>query len=131
MEKHVTILGALYIAFAVLGLLCALIVFVSVVGGGLLSGDREAVAITSIVGPAVALFLILISGPGLIGGIGLLQRRSWARMLVLVLGFLNLINIPFGTVLGIYTIWVLMKDESARLFGAESKAESKTERPVA
>ena len=57
MEKHVTVLGILYIAFSALGLLLAIIIFTAVVGGGIISGDSEAMAITGIVGPAIALFL--------------------------------------------------------------------------
>ena len=116
MEKHVTVLGILYIAFSALGLLLAAIIFTAVVGGGIISGDSEAMAITGIVGPAVALFFVLLSAPGLIGGICLLKYRSWARILVLVLGFINLIEIPIGTALGIYTIWVLFKNETVELF---------------
>ena len=116
MEKHVTVLGILYMAFSAILLLTAIIVFAAVVGGGLISGDSEAIAITAIVGPAVASFLVLLAIPGLLGGIYLLKRRPWARILVLVLGFLNLIEIPIGTALGIYTIWVLLKDETADLF---------------
>ena len=116
MDNHVTVLGILYIAFSALLLLAAIIVFAAVVGGGYISGDSEAMAITAIVGPSVAAFLVLLSAPGFIGGIYLIKRRPWARILVLVLGFLNLIEIPIGTALGIYTIWVLLKDESAELF---------------
>jgi len=116
MEKHVTVLGVLYIAFSALGLLLAAIIFTAVVGGGIISGDSEAIAITAIVGPAVAALFVLLSAPGLIGGIYLLKRRPWARILVLVLGFLNLIHIPIGTALGIYTIWVLLKNETVDLF---------------
>jgi hypothetical protein len=116
MEKHITVLGVLYIALSVLGLLAAIIVFTAVVGGGIISKDPEAMAITAIVGPAVAGFLLIVSAPGLIGGIFLLKRRPWARILVLVLGFLNLIEIPIGTALGIYTIWVLLKNETVQLF---------------
>lgn len=116
MEKHVTVLGILYIAFSALGLLLAIIIFTAVVGGGIISGDSEAMAITGIVGPAIALFFVLLSAPGLIGGIYLLKHRPWARILVLVLGFINLIEIPIGTALGIYTIWVLFKNEVVDLF---------------
>jgi hypothetical protein len=41
-------------------------------------------------------------------GIGLLQRQPWARTLALVMSFFALLNVPFGTALGIYTLWVLM-----------------------
>ncbi len=43
---------------------------------------------------------------------GLFERESWARMLGLVLGFLALLRIPFGTALGVYTLWVLLPEES-------------------
>lgn len=116
MEKHITILGALYIAFSCLGLLVAIIVFTAVTGAGILSGDMEAMAITSMVGSAVGVFLLVISAPGIIGGYGILKKYSWARILVLILGALNLLNIPFGTVLGVYTFWVLLNEEVAKEF---------------
>ena len=116
MEKHVTVLGVLYIAFSALGIIAAMIAFTAIVGGGMISGDSKAMAITAIVGPTIAFFLLIVSLPGFIGGIFLLKRRPWARILLLVLGFLNLIQIPFGTALGIYTIWVLLKNETIQLF---------------
>ena len=119
MEKHVTAVAVLNIAFGALGILIAIVVFVAVVGGGLISGDAEAMAITAIVGTVVASFLIILSIPEIIGGFGLLKRRPGARILVLIIAFLDLINIPFGTIIGIYTIWVLLKDETAQLFAAK------------
>jgi len=118
MKKHITILGALYIACGCLQVLIALIIFTLVVGGGVLSCDEEAIAITSAVGSTIASFLVLLAAPGIIGGIGLLKWRRWSRILVLILGCLNLFNIPLGTALGIYTIWVLMDDETIELFRA-------------
>ncbi len=116
MDEHIKILGILYIAFSALGLIAALIVFIAITGGGLISGNDAAITITSIVGTAIAAILVLFSAPGIIGGIGLLKKQSWARVLVLVLGIINLINIPFGTALGIYTIWVLTNKETEALF---------------
>jgi zinc-ribbon domain len=43
---------------------------------------------------------------------GLLQRQGWGRILTLIVAFLSLIHIPFGTALGIYTLWVLLPAES-------------------
>lgn len=45
---------------------------------------------------------------------GLYERKQWARPLGLVIGFLALIRFPLGTALGIYTIWVLLPEMSAR-----------------
>jgi hypothetical protein len=57
-----------------------------------------------------------LSLPGLIAGLGLLQLKSWARILGIVLCAINLINIPFGTIFGIYGLWVLLSKETERLF---------------
>jgi zinc-ribbon domain len=53
-------------------------------------------------------FLMLKGVLGLIAGWGLLDRQSWARMLVLILSFFSLFHPPLGTALGIYTLWVLL-----------------------
>jgi hypothetical protein len=49
---------------------------------------------------------------GLAAGAGLLHRQPWARMLAIVLAFTNLIDMPLGTALGIYTLWVLLPAKS-------------------
>jgi hypothetical protein len=94
----------------------AAIVFVILAGAGVISGEEEAMAITALIGIAIGSFLIITSIPGIVGGIGLLKYQPWARILVLILGFINLINIPFGTILGAYTIWALMNDDIIKLF---------------
>lgn len=116
MDSHITILGALYIAFSVLGILLALGLSMAIIGGGLISGDPDARTATAIVGSCLGGALLAISLPGLVGGIFLMKHRRWARILVLVLGFLNLLNVPLGTALGAYTIWVLLKPEADEAF---------------
>jgi len=120
MNSHVTILGVLYIALGCLGLLGGFFVFTILTGSGLLSGDSDAFFITTGIGTVLALIAVILSVPGIIAGFGLLKKYSWARILALVLGCLNLVNIPFGTVLGIYTLWVLLKDETVKLFAGSA-----------
>jgi hypothetical protein len=60
--------------------------------------------------------LIVLALPGLIAGWGLLAYKPWARILGLVLSVLNLLNIPVGTALGIYGLWVLFNKDTERLF---------------
>ena len=121
MAKHVRILGILYIIFGVLGMLSGVIIYVILTTSGTLSGDMEAMMILEIVGMALGGFLLLISLPGIIGGLGLLKHQQWAKILVLIIGILNLLNFPFGTALGIYTIWVLMNNQTEI-----KKSQSKT-----
>ena len=116
-DQHVTVLSILHIASSALLLVAAGIVFF-VVGGGLLSGEQEAMLITGTVGTVIAGFFTLLALPGIIGGIGLLKRKEWARIVILIVGFLDLINFPLGTLLGVYTIWVLMRHEASDYFRA-------------
>ena len=122
MEKHVTLVAVLNIAFGFLGIFLGIFVFVVLVGAGIISQDPEALTITSIVGIAVGFFLILTSIPEVIGGFGLLKRRPWARVLVLIIAVLDLFMIPIGTIIGIYELWVLLNEDTAKLFRAPSKA---------
>ena len=120
MEKHITAIGWLYIIFNVLGIIGAIFIFTLLTSIGIASGEEDAMTILAIVGTAIGFFLLIVSLPGIIGGVGLLKKQNWARILVLVLGFLNLLNIPFGTALGIYTIWALLNDETINMFTAPS-----------
>jgi len=123
MKGHLTIVAALNIGFSALGVLIAIIIFVAVVGGGILSGDPEAMTITAIVGTSIAGLFMFLSIPGIIAGIGLLKRKPWARILALIIACIDLIFIPIGTIIGAYGIWVLVHDDTVKLFeGAKGVA---------
>jgi hypothetical protein len=75
-----------------------------------------AMPILGITGAALGVFLLILSLPGIVAGIGLLKYRPWARIVTIVLSALNLMNFPIGTILGIYGLWVMLSDEGSRLF---------------
>ena len=116
MEGHVTAVGALCIGLSILAILVGGFIFVLLAGIGLAAHDGEASAILSTIGFVIGGFLTIISVPGIIGGIGLLHRREWARILVLIISALHLLNIPIGTAVGAYSIWVLVQRETVLLF---------------
>ena len=125
MEKHVTFVGALQIGYNAFGVLAGMAVFLFIVGGGLVGGlasgeEKIVIPITFFVGTSISLMLLLSSVPGIVGGIGLLKRQSWARYMVLVLAILGLFNVPLGTAIGIYSIWALLQTETAQLFSGGS-----------
>ena len=59
--------------------------------------------------------LILVAGFFSIGW-GLQHRRPWGRMAAIIAAFFLLFHLPFGTALGIYTLWVLLPNESERQY---------------
>ena len=116
MEGHITAVGALCIGLSIIAILVGGFIFVLLAGIGFAVHDGDASAVLSTIGFVIGAFLIIISVPGIIGGIGLLHRREWARILVLIISALQLINIPIGTLIGGYSIWVLVQPETVRLF---------------
>jgi hypothetical protein len=62
----------------------------------------------------VGIFLGLFGVLHLVLAWGLFEREPWGRFLGLVLGFLALVRFPFGTALGIYTLWVLLPETSGK-----------------
>lgn len=116
MQNHIKVVGWTYIILGMVGLLGAGLAALLIAGGGWISGDRTAIQITGLVAILVAGLIVLLSVPGIIAGAGLLKFKQWARILALILGLLNLPSFPVGTALGIYTIWVLLDDESIPLF---------------
>lgn len=59
------------------------------------------------------ILFLAYAAAGFIAAWGLFERQAWARVLTLVLSILALLQIPFGTALGIYSLWVLLPSQSA------------------
>jgi hypothetical protein len=123
MAQHVKILGILHIvfsAFALAGGLVLLLLFGGLAGlvGATNQSPDSALAIPILggIGGLLFLFVLAISLPGLIGGIGLLQFKPWARILMIVISALDLVGFPVHTALGIYGLWVLLNRETEQLF---------------
>jgi len=130
MNIHVKVVAVLHILSGVLGLIAAVIIFaVSGVAGGIVisQGERGAATVIGIVALVIGGFLAVLALPGIIGGWGLLAQKQWARVLVIVLGILHLVNFPFGTALGVYTFWVLLSKEQ-HLLGPPAADSSSPQR---
>src|SRR5215471_15970011 len=136
METHVKVLGALQIALGGISLLGAIVltvVFMGGVGAMGFSGDPDAaraMPLVSFVGTALVSLLVVLSLPGIVIGIGLLRLRPWARILGIVLSALSLLMVPFGTLLGIYGLWVLLSKDTERLFNAQSAPPTAVPGPI-
>jgi hypothetical protein len=115
MKQHIDILGWLYVAFGALGFFAAFIVFAVVGGAGILTRDAQAAALLGGLGFFIAILVAVLSVPNLICGWGLLKRKSWSRILAIILGCLHLLSFPLGTALGIYSLWALTQPEAQRI----------------
>jgi hypothetical protein len=117
MEKHINIVAALQIGLSIFNLLIAFLIFtvLKLVGGFV--DNANGATILSLIADVLAIVFIIISVPGILAGMGLYKRKEWARILTLVLSIVEIFSFPFGTAIGIYSIWALIQPETIAEFG--------------
>jgi hypothetical protein len=117
MKDHVKVIGILWVVFGAFCLCLAFFALLFFFGVAQIPNVEEvSPGILRIIGIFASSFMGLIALPQIIGGLGLIRHKEWARILILVLAFLSLAHIPFGTALGIYTMIILFNPETVRLF---------------
>lgn len=133
MKKHVSVVGILHIVFAVLGLFVAVLILFGIsIALSYVQGDEMAVAVLRTVMISLTTVISVVSVLSIIGGIGLFSYAEWARVLIIIMSAINCLNIPIGTAKGVYSIWVLLQDETIRLFKREESVAVKPgEEPLA
>ena len=122
MERHVGILAILCTLWGALAMLVGLSLLLLSAGAlAILFGpDGDAVGFAAgVTATAFAVMgaVALLWGGAHVGASVLLRRRQpVGRVLMLGLGVVNLLVLPFGTALGAYALWILLTEEGRRLF---------------
>jgi hypothetical protein len=126
MSGHLQLVAWFNIVFGSLGILVGIVFFglFSLLGFGIPFLNRMDPQINQFpfrlffpgLGALILVFLAVLSLPQLLGGIGLLKRHSWARILIILVSFIGLLHFPFGTILSIYSLWVLFSQGGEELF---------------
>jgi len=126
MTRHIDLLGIGFMAYGALELFGVAIIGLLGLGFGgglgmlgLQAGDVEMAIIGGAYGGMLlvaALFELVFAIPKIMVGTALRRRTPWARIGGLVLGCMALMNIPLGTILGIFAIVVLVDKDVAAEF---------------
>ena len=117
MERHVHLIGLLWIVYGIMGLLFAFFIFLVLFGVSLIPNlGNIAPGILRLVAWIASLFFLALALPQIIAGMGLMKQKEWARILTLVVSFFHLISFPLGTALSIYSFVILLKPETIKLF---------------
>ena len=116
---HVRLLGILWLAISALRLIPGLILMA--LGSARLFPPDVPQFVHAIL-PAIGMAFLFLAGIGIAAGWGLLAHQPWARMLAIIFGAFSLIDIPFGTAIGVYTLWVLLPAESEQEYKTMSRA---------
>jgi hypothetical protein len=110
LQRHIHLLGILWIAYSALHLLGGLVLMIvaNTIFGHMGRFETGAPAFLQPLLSAIGILVLIKGILGIAAGWGLMQHLDWARVLAIVLAFISLFNPPFGTALGIYTLWILL-----------------------
>jgi hypothetical protein len=132
----VKVLGWLFIVFSAFYVLLAfgssMILGMVAAFVGSQGGDDAALgaSIVGMTGAVAFLFWLCLAIPGFLAGYGLLTIKPWARILAIIISVLRLIDIPFGTALGVYGLWVLFNKDTEAMFRATAAGPSSPTPPM-
>ncbi len=112
MQTHLKIVALMNIVFGALLALGGVALAFGVGLLGLASGELAGIVALGTIGVMGGLFLTALALPQIVGGVGLLAHRAWARYVLIVMSALSLLKFPIGTALGAYALWVLLHDET-------------------
>jgi len=124
MPSHVDFVGVLFIVW---GLLTTLIGVSTLALGAaavalIASATREggsngfAAGVIAVIFTTLAIIAIVWGSAHVVVGVPLRRRQPWARMAALMLGSVDLLLLPYGTALGVYTLWVLLHEHGKAVF---------------
>lgn len=124
--KHLGVVAALWIVIGALTLLLACVLLAI----GIFPFDRfiprdampegllGVTTLIHVIFLVVGAIVFLIACAHFLAAWGLMHHAPWARILTIAFAFLRILEVPYGTALAIYTIWVLMGPASEQEYRA-------------
>lgn len=120
---HVDLLGILFFLWGALTMLVgASTLALGIAAAALVAGQRRpggaqfAAGLTAAAFVTLAILVLLWGLVHLFVGRRLRRHVRWARLAALMLGSVDLVLLPYGTALGGYSLWTLLRDDARRLF---------------
>lgn len=109
--NHFKILAWLYLVMGAISLVATgwFVYAIYATGPGVLSPEVQRILIDSGYGTGLLALLGFASIGTLFTGYALLKMHRFARTLARVFAILGLLDFPLGTMLGVYTLWVLSR----------------------
>lgn len=118
MDRHLDVLGLLYVVWGGLFLLAGLTGLALTVGAVALAGRAAgdagmalAAGLTAATFGMLAVTALAWGGIHATAGVAVRRHRPWGRAVAVVFGVLDLALLPLGTALGLYALWVLLHDD--------------------
>ena len=121
--SHVDLVGVLFMIWGGLTILIgASTLALGVAAAALISAAADAgrgqfaASLTAAPFTAFALLALLWGAAHVAVGAFVRRRSHWSRLGAILFGSVDLLLLPYGTALGVYTLWVLLHEDAKRLF---------------
>lgn len=123
MRKHVELLGVLYFVWGALFVLIGVALLALAFGSAAIAASaapdqRFAAGVMAATFAGVAALGLMLGVVHIWDAVAVRHHRHLGRAIGLVLAVVDLIFLPVGTALGIYSLWVLTQDGTRPLFEA-------------
>jgi hypothetical protein len=119
---QVAFVGALFVIWGALTTLIGVSTLALAVGAVALitssnrPGGHVAAGLTAAAFVTLGVIAVLWGVAHIVVGLPLRRCRHWSRLAALMLGSVDLALLPYGTALGAYSLWVLLREDSKKLF---------------
>ncbi|MGC4082625.1 MAG: hypothetical protein QM736_11070 [Vicinamibacterales bacterium] len=122
-ESQVTLVGVLFLVWGGITILIGVSTLaLGVAAASLITAAADAgrgqvaAGLTAATFTLFAIIAIVWGAGHLVVGAHVRRRRHWSRLVALLLASIDLLLVPYGTALGVYTLWVLLHEEAKRQF---------------
>lgn len=122
MKTHVDFLGILFVVWGLLTVVVGLSTLalgvgaVSLIASASRTGGQVAAGITAAAFTTLAFIAIVWGVAHILVGLPLKRHTPWSRLWALMLGSVDLLLLPYGTALGIYALYLLLREDGKTLF---------------
>lgn len=112
LTRRIDLVGYLHIGYGALLLLISGLMLLAVTVGAIVLPSLATWVASTGGGITAALLLAALGLPSMVAGISLIRRASWARLLLIIISIIDLFSFPFGTALGAYSLYILLKERT-------------------
>jgi len=123
LKPRVDLLGALFVIWGALTMLIGastlalgIAAAALVASAGRAGAGQFGAGLTAVTFLTLAVLALIWGGVHLLVGTLVRRRRHWSRHAALMLGTVDLLLLPYGTALGVYSLWILLREDAKRLF---------------
>jgi amino acid transporter len=123
--SHVSVLSVLYFLIAGIFLFFAILMYVFMNTTGLPFLGMQSFSFSHNAAVVLISFFLLLTFLSVSGAIGMLRWKEWGRKITMALGGILVFALPIGTVVGLYTLWVLTHERARYYFSKNVKEKPK------